>query len=275
MPKLDALSLPPAVNAQLWRGDHMVRAPMAGIPTGWDALDAELPGKGWPSQCLTEVLQPQAGTLEWRLTGRGLQQCPAHKPVIALGPPLPPHASGLAQSGLAPGQLVWIHSSRPQDQLWALEQLLKANAAAALLAWLPQVQPEQIRRLQISAQQFEGPVFVFRPESSQHQASAAPLRLLVRSSQPWSLQLQLLKRRGPVHQGTLELPAVPPSLQAVLPARLWPGTAPLPQPATVAVSVSSSNTALSLPYHDTDLGRPAAPLPLPRSQRARQSSLLH
>ncbi|WP_312458964.1 translesion DNA synthesis-associated protein ImuA [Comamonas sp.] len=275
MPKLDALSLPPAVNAQLWRGDHMVRAPMAGIPTGWDALDAELPGKGWPSQCLTEVLQPQAGTLEWRLTGRGLQQCPAHKPVIALGPPLPPHASGLAQSGLAPGQLVWIHSSRPQDQLWALEQLLKANAAAALLAWLPQVQPEQIRRLQISAQQFEGPVFVFRPESSQHQASAAPLRLLVRSSQPWSLQLQLLKRRGPVHQGTLELPAVPPSLQAVLPVRLWPGTVPLPQPATAAVSVSSSNTALSSPYHDTDLGRPAAPLPLPRSQRARQSSLLH
>lgn len=271
MHKLDALSLPPTVTAQLWRGDHLVRAPMAGIPTGWAALDAELPGKGWPSQCLTEVLQPQAGTLEWRLTGMALRkQCQLHKPVIALGPPLPPHASGLAQCGLAPAQLVWIHSSRPQDQLWALEQLLKANAAAAVLAWLPQVQPEQIRRLQISAQQFEGLAFIFRPESSRHQASAAPLRLLVRSSQPWSLQLELLKRRGPAHSGLLELPAIPPSLQAVLPARLLPGNVPL---SPIAIPIPA--TAIHLPDHDSDLGRAAAPSTPLRRQRARPASVQH
>lgn len=269
-PSNPAPVLPPSLAASIWRGDSMVRTQLACTPTGWDALDCELPGNGWPSQCLTEILQPQAGQLEWRLTAAALQQHTLQrKAVVAIGPPLPPHASGLAQSGLAPGQLVWIHGSRPQDQLWALEQLLKANAAAALLAWLPQVQPEQIRRLQISAQQFEGLVFVFRPESSRHQASAAPLRLLVRSSQPWSLQLELLKRRGPVHEGTLELPAVPPSLQAVLPTRLWPASLPQSQPST------TSTRAILLPDHDTDLGRPAAPTPPPRRQRAPQSSLQH
>jgi protein ImuA len=109
-----------------------------------------------------------------------------------------------------------------------------------------------------------------RPESSRHQASAAPLRLLVRSNQPWSLQLELLKRRGPAHSGLLELPAIPPSLQAVLPARLLPGNAPL---SPIAIPIPA--TAIHLPDHDSDLGRAAAPPSSPSRQRARPASLQH
>ena len=84
----------------------MVRTQLACTPTGWDALDCELPGNGWPSQCLTEILQPQAGQLEWRLAATALQQQSLQRQaIVALGAPLPPHASGLAQQGIAPEQL--------------------------------------------------------------------------------------------------------------------------------------------------------------------------
>ena len=252
------IALPPSVAAAVWRGDHMVRTQRACTPTGWDALNAELPGKGWPSQSLTEVLQAQPGQLEWRLTAAAVQQHrQKRKAIIAVSPPLPPHASGLAQQGLPPQQLVWIQCNTPQDQLWTLEQLIRANDAGVVLAWLPQAHPEQIRRLQISAQQFEGLVFLFRPESCQHQASAAPLRLLARTSTPWSLQLHIIKRRGPVHTGTLDLTAPPNSLQAVLTPRMLQATsAPLvPAPSTTA---PSSITTTS-PIHDSALGRAAAP----------------
>ena len=255
-PRSSPIALPPSVAASLWRGDRLVRTQLASTPTGWDALDAQLPGKGWPRQSLAEVLQAQPGLLEWRLTAAALQQHSQQgKTVVAVGPPLAPHASGLAQCGLAPQQLVWVASASQQDRLWALEQLIRANACGVLLAWLPQAHPDQIRRLQISAQQFEGLVFIFRPEASQHQASAAPLRLLVRASAPWSLQLHILKRRGPAHSGVLDLPAIPRSLQAVITPRM--------------LHSASSPTSNPSP-HDTALGRPAAPRTTARHQPSPQ-----
>ena len=254
IPSNPAPVLPPSVATSIWRGDCLVRTQLACTPTGWEALDCELPGKGWPSQCLTEVLQPQAGQLEWRLTAAALQQHSLQrKAIVAIGPPLPPHASGLAQQGLAPDQLVWINAPTPQDRLWALEQLIRANACGVLLAWLPQAHPDQIRRLQISAQQFEGLVFLVRPEASQHQASAAPLRLVVHASRPWSLQLQIVKRRGPAHTGTLDLPAAPRSLQAFLTPRMLGN-------ATATPSLTPLSAPSSSPVrHDTALGSAAAP----------------
>ena len=247
-----SLALPPAVANAVWRGDHLLRTQQVCAPSGWAALDAELPGHGWPSHSLIEVLQAQAGQLEWRLAATALQQQSLQRQaIVALGAPLPPHASGLAQQGIAPEQLVWVQGGSPQDQLWALEQLLRANAAGALLAWLPQALPEQIRRLQISAQQFAGLVFLFRPEPCRHQASAAPLRLLARASSPWALQLQILKRRGPVHVGWLDLPAVPHCLQAALTPRMQPEAPHSPQ----------HMSPLPAQPHDTALGRPVAPRP--------------
>ena len=244
------IPLPPSVAAAVWRGNHLGHTRLPSTPTGWDALDAELPGKGWPSQSLIEILQPQASQLEWRLTAAALQQqSKLGKTIIALGAPQPPHASGLAQQGIAPEQLVRIQANSPHDRLWAAEQIIRANCAGAVLAWLPQAHPDQIRRLQISAQQFQGLVFIFRPDSCLRQASAAPLRLQTRCGALWSLQIHIAKRRGPQHTGLLDLPAVPASLQAVLTPRMLQtpaATTPPHQP---------------MPHHEKPLGRPVAPLP--------------
>jgi protein ImuA len=46
------------------------------------------------------------------------------------------------------------------ERLWATEQILQAGPVGAVLAWLPQARPEQIRRLQIHAQSCDAPVFL-------------------------------------------------------------------------------------------------------------------
>ncbi|WP_157270145.1 translesion DNA synthesis-associated protein ImuA [Azohydromonas aeria] len=252
-------ALPPAVAAGLWRGSELGPAPVAAWATGFEALDGELPGGGWPGGALTELLQPQPAVLEWRLLGPALAALAARgRRVVLVNPPRPPHAPGLLQSGLDPHQLVWVRADSPSQQLWCTEQLLR-SAEGVVVAWLPQARPEQLRRLQLGAQGGGGgpgddaaalPAFVCRPAAARHEPSAAPLRLLAAPGDtPWTLKVRLLKRRGPAHEGEIELTSVPQGLRAVLPARTRrPGAVParheaaaaLPQPQGVASEPSSS-----------------------------------
>lgn len=234
--------MPPALQAQVWRASSLGACASPGLPSGFADLDAELPGGGWPSRGLSEILSPQPGLLEWRLLApalAGLLAAPALPPpsrrrgrtpaaptppsrhrLLLINPPHSPHLPGLQTCGLAPQQIIWIAPETAQQQLWATEQAIKANAAAAILAWLPQARPEQIRRLQACALASAAPVFLFRPWSAQAQSSAAPLRLLLSPGTAWSLDVHLLKRRGPAHEGWLSLPSIPPSLSGVLTPRM-------------------------------------------------------
>jgi protein ImuA len=207
--------------AAIWRGTEFGSVVSDTIVTGWDALDKELPGGGWPCGSLAEVLSPQPSVLEWRLIGPAIRRVVAiDRQVVVIGPPKHPHLPGLAHEGLDQRHLVWIHADAPAERLWATEQLIKSNAAGAVIAWLPQARQEQIRRLQISAQACDGLVFLFRPESAQHEASAAPLRLHATYGLDWELHVQVFKRRGPVHDGMVVLPSVPGGLASVLTPRL-------------------------------------------------------
>ena len=90
---------------------------------------------------------------------------------------------------------------------------------AAVLAWLPQVRPEQLRRLQMAAQNFQQALFVMRPLAAQQEASPAVLRLLLEPGEGAdALTVRLLKRRGPPLTTPLVLPARPERLQALLAA---------------------------------------------------------
>ena len=207
--------------AAIWRGNEFGTVVSDTISSGWSALDQELPGGGWPCGSLAEVLSPQPSVLEWRLIGPALRQVVAKGgQVVVVGPPKHPHLPGLVYEGLDQRHLIWIQTDTPAERLWVTEQLIKSNAAGAVVSWLPQARQEQIRRLQIGAQGCEGLVFLFRPESAQHEASAAPLRLQATYGVDWELQVQVLKRRGPVHDGFVTLPSVPGGLASVLTPRL-------------------------------------------------------
>jgi len=220
-PGVLSTGLPVAVAAALWRGDQLGSPVAATVPSGFAALDAVLPGGGWPCHALTDILSPQSGMLEWRLLAPLLRQVvAAGRSVVVVGPPKQPHLPGLRLEGLDGRQLVWIQAHTPAERLWSAEQLIKARACGALIAWLPQVRPEQIRRLQVLAAGNEGPVFLCRPGTAAQESSAAPLRLLVRVGQDWELLVDIVKRKGPPLEQTLRLPSVPGGLQSIMTPRL-------------------------------------------------------
>ena len=221
-----------AVAAALWRGDQLGTAVSAVWPSGFAALDAQLPGGGWPGHGLTEILTPHSGTLEWRLLGPALRPiCAAGRPVVLVGPPQPPHLPGLRFEGIGERQLVWVQANTVAERLWSAEQLIKAQACGALVAWLPQAKAAQIRRLQVLAAGFDAPVFLCRPVAALRESSAAPLRLQVRVDMDWQLHIDIVKRKGPPLEHTLRLASVPGALADILTPRMRQPSGLMPSPA--------------------------------------------
>lgn len=258
-----------AAQGRVWRAHSLGQATAAVVPSSFAALDAELPGGGWPLQAVTELLVPQAGVLEWRLLAPALRAWwaaqaipnqaspargrraaraePARRTLLLVNPPHTPHLPGLQGLGLDPGRqaqaLVWVATATPAQALWTAEQAIKSRVA--VLAWLPEARPEQLRRLQVHAQSSDAPAFLVRPEHAGQQPSAAPLRLAVRPGEDsggWALDVHLLKRRGPAHEGWLKLQAVPGAVEPLLTAG-WRLPAPAeisaPTPAVPAAPLHS------------------------------------
>lgn len=244
--RLDQITVPDAV----WRGTDLGEAVVRACGTGWSELDRELPGGGWPARSLTEILSPQPSLLEFRLGGGALRHATAAgKQVVLVGAPKRPHAPGLLREGLAAHQVIWIEADQPAQRMWVVEQLVKSNAAGAIVAWLPQARAEQIRRLQIAALGCDAPVFLCRPESARGESSAAPLRLQASAGLDWELLVTIVKRRGPVHTGQLRLRSVPGGLEDILTPRLQ-------RPSELAKALVKNTEAV-----DAALGSPA---PQPR-----------
>jgi protein ImuA len=212
------------LGENVWLAHELSAAAGATLASGHPALDAQLPGAGWPVGSLSEILQPQAGLHEWRLLlpalKLALQQKNTPGPVVLVGAPHTPFAPGLQAQGLNTQRLLWVNSSTASARLWATEQALRCASVAAVLAWLPQVNAAQLRRLQMAASTYSKPLFVMRPTQARNESSPAVLRLLVGSSpadaDTDSLQVEILKRRGPPLTQVLTLPARPAPLAVLL-----------------------------------------------------------
>lgn len=233
--------IPGGLEAAVWRADQIGAPVTAVLASGFPELDSELPGGGWPCRSLTELLQAQASVLEWRLLGTALSRAVGLGQTVALvGPPRHPHLPGLRHAGLDEHRLVWVQADTPAERLWCTEQLIKSNACGALVSWLPQARPEQIRRLQVCALACDGPVFLCRPAAAQHQPSAAPLRVMAGFGPDWELQVHILKRRGAAHEGVVRLRSVPGGLASVLTPRLVQPSRLLPVREVAANAVGST-----------------------------------
>jgi len=213
--------LPPAVEAALWRGNQLGGPVAEVLPSGFQAVDGVLPGGGWPCGALTEVLVSQFSVVEFRLLAPMMATLTrGGQTVVLVGPTMAPHAPGLRHDGVDERHLVWVDVDAPKDRLWSTEQLVKAGSCGAVIAWLPLVRAEQIRRLQVLASRCKGPVFLCRPESAARDASAAPLRVLVHVETDWQITVEVLKRKGPPLDGQLRLLSMPGGLSKIMTPRL-------------------------------------------------------
>lgn len=211
---------PEALHPSLWLGHQLGRHADPPVPSGFAALDAELPGGGWPRRVLTELMLPHPGIGELRLLAPSLVAAQrADRLVMLFDPPAALSGAGLAQLGFDVEQLLIVHTRARvipgTDTLWALEQALKSGHVGGVIAWLPpRLRAERLRRLQLAAHAHDGPAFVMRETSAAQRPSAAPLRLALRPGGIDVLTLRLLKRRGPPLEKSLHLdllPALPAS----------------------------------------------------------------
>lgn len=206
---------------QVWRAESLARADGAVESSGFAALDAELPGGGWPVGAMTEVLHAGPETFAWPLLLPALSRAveAQGRPVALIGAPYQPFSPALAAQGVPPEALLWVRCDAPQARLWACEQALRCADVSAVLAWLPQARVGELRRLQLAAAQFDRLLWVFRPAAQAGHASPARLRLLVEvGDMPDQLSIHLVKRRGPPLAAPVSVAAHPARLVAVLAA---------------------------------------------------------
>jgi len=203
---------PHLLHPTLWLGHQLGRQADSPCASGYAALDAELPGGGWPRRVLSELLLRQAGIGEIRLLSPCLTAIQrSGRLVMLFDPPSALSACALEQLGFDVEALLVINT-RTGDSLWALEQALKSGHVGAVLAWLPpRLRAESLRRLQLAAHAHDGPAFVLREMAAAERPSAAPLRLALRPGGADALSVHLLKRRGPPLESPLRL-ALPPVL---------------------------------------------------------------
>jgi protein ImuA len=251
-----ALLWPERLHPALWRASQVGAGRAVVGRSGFAALDAELPGGGWPHRALTELLLPHPGLGEMRLLAPALA---AISPATVADPALPTadpqlqpgSGSGvmlfdppalidgwvLAQLGIAAQQVLVVRGRSAAlrrlgpgaDLLWALEQTLRSGHAGAVLAWLPgRLKADVLRRLQLAAQAHDGPAFLLRDLDAALRPSAAPLRIVLQAGGIDELILRIVKRRGPppAQPLRLALPAVlAPHLRLRATAQRRPGAA--------------------------------------------------
>jgi hypothetical protein len=185
----------------IWRGRSAAHP--RGLPTGFAALDAYLPGYGWPRTGLIEILVSRFGSGELYLllpALAALTRAAAARWCVWVAPPLMPFAPALASQGVALDRVAVVGGARP---LWALEQALGSGACDVALAWARQPKAREIRRLQLAAERGRTLGVLFRPRRAAREASSAVLRL---SLEPITagVRITLLKGRGAM-RGAVDL----------------------------------------------------------------------
>lgn len=192
------------------RGTELGRVAAPSVPSGFPALDAELPGGGWPASTLTEILPRHAGIGELRLLGPALARLACAGSCLAwIAPPHLPYAPALAAAGIDLERLLIVRTRSAQETLWATEQALRAGVCGAVLAWPGETRYPDLRRLQLAAEASAGLAILFRAPQAAREASPAALRLLLGTA-AGGLAVHIVKRRGAplAHPVLLQQPVV-------------------------------------------------------------------
>ncbi|HTT00812.1 MAG TPA: translesion DNA synthesis-associated protein ImuA [Steroidobacteraceae bacterium] len=200
---VEARLAPLLAHPAIWRG-RSARC-LDTVPTGFAALDASLPGKGWPQVGLIEILLPRLGVGEMYLllpALAALTSRPTARWCAWIAPPLDPFAPALAAHGLDLSRLLVVHTPTP---LWACEQALRSGACEVALGWVRRVQSRALRRLQLATEHGRtlGVLFRALTPRSKRESSCAAVRIALSPIEA-GLRITLLKSRGGP-QGAIEV----------------------------------------------------------------------
>jgi hypothetical protein len=175
------------------------------IPTGCEALDRLLPQGGWRRGALVEWLSDPPGSGASTLALIAARQAHAEGGAVVVidryGTFYPPAAAAWR---LDLAGVIVVHPDNDKDEQWALDQALRCEHTAAVLAWPRRLEGRTFRRLQLAAEASGAVGFFVRPMAAQREPSWADVRLAVapraspgeEPSRGWPLGVRLLRCRG-------------------------------------------------------------------------------
>jgi hypothetical protein len=192
-------------DARVWRLKDASAAPTRPVwSTGCSSLDARLPGGGWPTASLIEVLLDDTGLGEVQLFLPALVECQRRASqgrtgeapwLVWIAPPHEPYAPALAQQGIELERFLVVQPASATEALWAAEQALGSGVCAAVFLWLKGTDDRWLRRLKLAAEAGGALGVLFRPERHRFESSPATLRLAVTKGEH-EMRLDLLKVQG-------------------------------------------------------------------------------
>lgn len=197
-------------SPNLWRGsEHYLAATtqasghFPGLPTGFAALDASLPWRGWPANALVEIITPLWGTGELQLVLPLLRRISlAGKSALWFSPPCIPYAPALAGAGVDIARMI-IVTPPPAEVLWGIEKALQNKACTLVLAWPGHLSGKHIRRLQLAASTGQTLGILFHHRNIRHSASVLRLRA---EAEEDVMALTVLKARGSYRHDRIRVP---------------------------------------------------------------------
>lgn len=183
--------------AKLCRGDRDGAAARTIEPSGVSALDAALPGGGWRTGTLVELMPSETGVGELQLVAPTLARITrAARRVAFIAPPFIPYAPALALHGIQLDRVLIVRAQNLKDVLWACEQTLRCKSFGAVLAWPAAMADRDVRRLQLAAESGDSIGFLYRSPEMAREPSPAAVRLRLQATTDGDLSIDILKRRG-------------------------------------------------------------------------------
>ncbi|MFO7529831.1 MAG: translesion DNA synthesis-associated protein ImuA [Marinobacter sp.] len=184
-------------DARVWQGHRHRQTTQPSESTGYQVLDNQLGGIGWPRGALSECLLDAPGIGELHLLLPLMQRLTeAGKTAFWLNPPHTPYAPALAREGVDLDQVVMIHTEDAGDFLWTLENCLRSPVTGLVLAWPGKLATREVRRLQLAAEAGSNVCVLFRERKYAEQNSPAALRLELTPDDNQDLKVNVIKRRG-------------------------------------------------------------------------------
>ena len=131
---------------------------VAGLASGFKAIDRYLPWQGWPVGAMTEIMTDVTGRGELSLLLPAMARISeAKRQLVCIGAPHALFSPALEQVGIDPSRVTQIDTStvaniktvRPKpnvDALWSAEQVLKSGTAGMVLLWTRECSPESLHR---------------------------------------------------------------------------------------------------------------------------------
>ena len=206
-------------NPNLWRGCDMAGQGFHGIGTGYHELDDILPGRGWPSSGLVEVIARHSGMGELQLLIPLMQSVIKQgKWILCVAPPYLLNAPALTQAGIDIEQILIVKQDTPcKDALWSMEKAMQTENCGLVLAWQNWLPGKVLRRLQLAAEAGDTLAVLFKHNDSKY--SPSPLRLQIKPSTTDNrdfsrAEVTVIKARGNFRPLSAQFNLYPESLSA-------------------------------------------------------------